>query len=90
MCGIAGRMLMELGLHNTEVFKHTLKSEAQRTEACTLVSSIVILDRQWSYATGLPIHFHEKSFSSISTSSVSASDLFIATLTYKTRSNTLI
>ncbi|QPC73303.1 hypothetical protein HYE68_004055 [Fusarium pseudograminearum] len=70
MCGIAGRMLMELGLHNAEVFKHTLKSEAQRTEACTLVSSIVILDRQWSYATGLPIHFHEKSFSSISTSSV--------------------
>ncbi|PCD41046.1 hypothetical protein FGRA07_02317 [Fusarium graminearum] len=70
MCGIAGRMLMELGLHNAEVFKHTLKSEAQRTEACTLISSIVILDRQWSYATGLPIHFHEKSFSSISTSSV--------------------
>ncbi|GKU09193.1 unnamed protein product, partial [Fusarium langsethiae] len=70
MCGIAGRMLMELGLHNAEVFKHTLKSEAQRTEACTLVSSIVILDRQWSYATGLPIHFHEASFSSISTSSV--------------------
>ncbi|RGP61378.1 activator of stress 1 [Fusarium longipes] len=70
MCGIAGRMLMELGLHNAEVFKHTVKSEAQRTEACTLVSSIVILDRQWSYATGLPIHFHETSFSSISTSSV--------------------
>ncbi|RBR11049.1 uncharacterized protein FIESC28_09194 [Fusarium coffeatum] len=70
MCGIAGRMLMELGLHNAEVFKHTLKSETERTEACTLVSSIVILDRQWSYATGLPIHFHEKSFSSISTSSV--------------------
>ncbi|KAH6979088.1 hypothetical protein EDB82DRAFT_448697 [Fusarium venenatum] len=70
MCGIAGRMLMELGLHNAAVFKHTLKSEAQRTEACTLVSSIVILDRQWSYATGLPIQFHETSFSSISTSSV--------------------
>ncbi|CAJ0547135.1 Ff.00g017620.m01.CDS01 [Fusarium sp. VM40] len=70
MCGIAGRMLMELGLHNSEVFKHTLRTEAQRTEACTLISSIVILDRQWSYATGLPTHFHETSFSSISTSSV--------------------
>ncbi|KAJ4246320.1 hypothetical protein NW762_013671 [Fusarium torreyae] len=70
MCGIAGRMLMELGLHNAEVFKHTLKTEVERTEACTLVSSIVILDRQWSYATGLPTHFHETSFSSFSTSSV--------------------
>ncbi|KAM0245911.1 hypothetical protein ACHAP5_005061 [Fusarium lateritium] len=70
MCGIAGRMLMELGLHNSEVFKHTLRTETQRTEACTLISSIVILDRQWSYATGLPTHFHETSFSSISTSSV--------------------
>ncbi|KAF4969114.1 hypothetical protein FZEAL_10290 [Fusarium zealandicum] len=71
MCGIAGRILMELGLHNAEVFQHTLKSDAQRTEACTLVGSVVILDRQWSYATGLPTHFHETSFSSISTSSVS-------------------
>ncbi|KAF4446667.1 hypothetical protein F53441_9709 [Fusarium austroafricanum] len=70
MCGIAGRMLMELGLHNAEVFRHTVKTEAQRIEACTLISSIVILDRQWSYATGLPTHFQETSFSSISTSSV--------------------
>ncbi|KAF5608386.1 uncharacterized protein FSUBG_4604 [Fusarium subglutinans] len=70
MCGIAGRMLMELGLHNAEVFRHTVKTEAQRTEACTLISSIVILDRQWSYATGLPTHFQDKSFSSMSTSSV--------------------
>jgi hypothetical protein len=71
MCGIAGRTLMELGFHNGQVFNHTLTSDAQRTEACILISSIVILDRQWSYATGLPLHFHENSFSSISTSSVS-------------------
>ncbi|KAI8663161.1 Zn(2)-C6 fungal-type domain-containing protein [Fusarium keratoplasticum] len=70
MCGIAGRTLMELGFHNGQVFNHTLTSDAQRTEACILISSIVILDRQWSYATGLPLHFHENSFSSISTSSV--------------------
>lgn len=71
MIGIAGRTLMELGFHNGEVSKHTLSSEASRTEACTLMSSIVILDRQWSSATGLPIHFNDSSFSSIPTSSVS-------------------
>ncbi|RSL79296.1 hypothetical protein CEP51_007481 [Fusarium floridanum] len=70
MCGIAGRTLMELGFHNSQVFNHTLTTDAQRTEACILISSILILDRQWSYATGLPLHFHENSFSSISTSSV--------------------
>jgi hypothetical protein len=83
-------MLMELGLHNAEVFKHTLKSEAERTEACTLVSSIVILDRQWSYATGLPIHFHETSFSAISTSSVSTPDRYNDASAYSPRSKTRI
>ncbi|UNI18395.1 hypothetical protein JDV02_004666 [Purpureocillium takamizusanense] len=65
LCGIAGRMLMELGFHNGDVSNHTLDSEARRTEAYSLMSSIVILDRQWSSTTGLPTHFHESSFNSI-------------------------
>ena len=71
MCGIAGRMLMELGFHNGEVSQHLLGSDAQREEAWILTSNIVILDRQWSSATGLPTHFNESSFSPIPLSSVS-------------------
>ncbi|KAJ3546811.1 hypothetical protein NM208_g1816 [Fusarium decemcellulare] len=65
MCGIAGRMVMELGFHNGEVSKHLLESNAQREEAWTLISCIMIIDRQWSSATGLPTHFNESSFGSI-------------------------
>ncbi|KAM0425557.1 hypothetical protein ACHAPT_009088 [Fusarium lateritium] len=56
--------------HVPIIFLKCDRADSQRTEACILISSIVILDRQWSYATGLPLHFHENSFSTISTSSV--------------------
>ncbi|CAH0036149.1 unnamed protein product [Clonostachys rhizophaga] len=65
LCGIAGRMVMELGFHNGEVFKHLLDSESQRSEAYTLISTIVVLDRQWSASTGLPTHFHESRFNPV-------------------------
>ncbi|UPK97450.1 hypothetical protein LCI18_008385 [Fusarium solani-melongenae] len=65
MCGIAGHMLMELGFHNGEVSKHLLELNAQREEAWNLISCILIIDRQWSSATGLPTHFNNSSFSSI-------------------------
>ncbi|RMJ17553.1 hypothetical protein BHE90_006297 [Fusarium euwallaceae] len=65
MCGLAGHMLMELGFHNGEVSEHLLESNTQREEAWTLISCIVIIDRQWSSATGLPTHFNNSSFGSI-------------------------
>lgn len=71
MCGIAGHMLMELGFHNGEVSKHLLELNAQREEAWNLISCILIIDRQWSSATGLPTHFNNSSFSAIPMSSVS-------------------
>ncbi|KAK7403436.1 hypothetical protein QQX98_010802 [Neonectria punicea] len=62
MCGTAGRLLMELGLHNGDVSKHILTSDAQRQEAAIVVCSIIVLDRQWSAATGLPKNFQDSSF----------------------------
>ncbi|KAH7110390.1 hypothetical protein B0J13DRAFT_489799 [Dactylonectria estremocensis] len=70
MCGIAGRMLMELGFHNGEVSKHVLSSQDQHKELCNLMGSIVILDRQWSAATGLPTNFHESSFDTFPATSI--------------------
>ncbi|KXH32874.1 hypothetical protein CSIM01_07501 [Colletotrichum simmondsii] len=65
MCGIAGRMLMELGVHNEEAWSRLASSPSLRSELCTLVSSIIILDRQWSAAAKLPSNFHDSSFSPV-------------------------
>ncbi|KAF4835854.1 hypothetical protein CGCTS75_v002532 [Colletotrichum tropicale] len=70
MCGTAGRMLMELGFHNGVMSEDMLDSRAQRTEVWALMSSIVILDRQWSAAAGLPRNFQESAFGPINTSSI--------------------
>ncbi|KAG7423146.1 Activator of stress genes 1 [Fusarium oxysporum f. sp. raphani] len=61
-CGIAGRMLMELGFHDYEVMTRLMASEKQRTEARNLLCSITVLDRQWSASTGLPANFDANSF----------------------------
>ncbi|RKK88733.1 hypothetical protein BFJ68_g16872 [Fusarium oxysporum] len=67
MCGNAGRILMELGIHNSDVIKHDLASEAQRKEASTLMCCVIVLDRQWSAMTGLPPNFAHITFSLKST-----------------------
>jgi hypothetical protein len=71
MCGLAGNICMELGLHSQEDFRHVLEFGQQREEAVALLCSVIVLDRQWSAATGLPTHFHESSFDKSLTSKVS-------------------
>ncbi|OGM47226.1 hypothetical protein ABOM_003985 [Aspergillus bombycis] len=63
MCGNAGRILMELGIHNGNVVKHGLASEAQRKEGSMLMGCVTVLDRQWSAMTGLPPNFSNNTFS---------------------------
>ncbi|EWZ28351.1 hypothetical protein FOZG_17991 [Fusarium oxysporum Fo47] len=63
LCGIAGRMLMELGFHNSDMWNHILKTDSQRKEASTIMCSVIILDRQWSAMTGLPANFPNAAFS---------------------------
>lgn len=53
---------MELGLHRQDAHQHLTENERQREEISALVWSIVILDRQWSAATGLPQNFHDSDF----------------------------
>lgn len=57
MCGLAGHMAMELGLHSRDVAQHSLKDDRQRAEVATMTCSLVVLDRQWSAAAGLPDNF---------------------------------
>ncbi|KAH8679199.1 hypothetical protein BGZ61DRAFT_535619 [Ilyonectria robusta] len=62
MCGSAGRMAMELGLHSGVVSRHYPESDRRRAEVITISCSLAILDRQWSAAAGLPPHFQESVF----------------------------
>lgn len=75
MCGIAGRILLELGLHNGDVLNMRLGSEAQRKSACIMMSSVVILDRQWSGMSGLPANFETTTFNPVNTYPVSFASL---------------
>jgi hypothetical protein len=71
MCGLAGRMAMEIGLHSREVYQQFLETEEQQQEAENISCSIIVLDRQWSAATGLPPNFQLSDFSYADASSVS-------------------
>ncbi|KAF4959175.1 hypothetical protein FGADI_1862 [Fusarium gaditjirri] len=62
MCGLAGRTFMESGLHNTDVLRHVVKTEADLEEHAVIVSTIQVLDRQWSASTGLPTNFSNWEF----------------------------
>ncbi|KAF4345862.1 activator of stress s 1 [Fusarium beomiforme] len=62
MCGLAGRTFMESGLHNTDVSRHILKTEADLEEHAVIVSTLSVLDRQWSASTGLPTNFSNWEF----------------------------
>ena len=79
LCGIAGRMLMELGFHNSDMLNHILKTDPQRREASAIMCSVIILDRQWSAMTGLPANFPNATFSLTPTFIVSHLVLLFAT-----------
>ena len=59
LCGVAGRFCMELGLHDDDAAAGT----GDHRKICgIIISSIIVLDRQWSASSGLPIHFPNGQF----------------------------
>jgi hypothetical protein len=56
--GIAARQCFELGLHRTEVYSEMQLEQAQ--SARLLFWSVFILDRCWSFGTGLPFAISEE------------------------------
>lgn len=73
MCGLARSMAMELGLHSYDVSQQCQEeNDPQREEVATISCSILILDRQWSAAAGLPSNCQESDFDMARVSMVSA------------------
>ncbi|KAJ9659532.1 hypothetical protein H2198_003108 [Neophaeococcomyces mojaviensis] len=51
---IAARLSLEAGLYRREVLKASFPEKKERLHAVTVLWSIFVLDRQFSFATGLP------------------------------------
>ncbi|KAL4938373.1 hypothetical protein BDV06DRAFT_226055 [Aspergillus oleicola] len=62
MCGLAGNLLLELGLHSRDAREYMLLSDRECSEVVAVTCTTIVLDRQWSAATGLPTHFQESHF----------------------------
>lgn len=62
---------MEIGLHSRDVYQQYLETEKQQEEAEIISTSLIVLDRQWSAATGLPSNFQLSDFDYADAASVS-------------------
>ncbi|KAI1848679.1 hypothetical protein JX266_005538 [Neoarthrinium moseri] len=51
--GIAGRMVLEMGLHRRRSLQENYTGPEQRSQAIHLFWCIYVLDRRWSFGTGL-------------------------------------
>ncbi|KAL9600144.1 MAG: hypothetical protein Q9219_003400 [cf. Caloplaca sp. 3 TL-2023] len=52
--GLAARLSFEVGLHRNNVLHRDFADHEERSWALKLFWSIVVLDRRWSFGTGLP------------------------------------
>jgi hypothetical protein len=52
--GQIARMCIELGLHRRDSFLKVVTTEPERAKVLRLFWSIYVLDRRWSFGTGLP------------------------------------
>ncbi|KAH8195995.1 hypothetical protein TruAng_009833 [Truncatella angustata] len=57
--GCVVRMLQELGYHSSTVMQHRFKSRDARERAKKVLWSAYMLDRRWSFGTGLPFAIHD-------------------------------
>lgn len=62
MADLAGRVAMELGLHSEKAAQECLDGDEKQIALATLSCTLLIIDRQWSAATGLPANFKESDF----------------------------
>ncbi|KAL1637980.1 hypothetical protein SLS58_009097 [Diplodia intermedia] len=57
--GLAARLCMELGLHRRETYSTIFIEEDERAAAIRLFWSVYVLDRRWSFGTGMPFAFED-------------------------------
>lgn len=58
MIGLTARLCIELGLHRRETYD-AIQDDVDRTETMLLFWAIYVLDRRWSFGTGMPFALQE-------------------------------
>jgi hypothetical protein len=59
--GLAARQCLEMGLHRRETYDNgTFKTAEERAFAIRTFWSVYVLDRRWSFGTGLPFALQER------------------------------
>ncbi len=54
MIGLASRLCLEIGLHRRTTLLKAFPNEEELSWAIKLFWSIYVLDRRWSFGTGMP------------------------------------
>ncbi len=54
MIGQVARMCIELGLHRRDALMKAMPDDGERANAINLFWSVYVLDRRWSFGTGMP------------------------------------
>jgi hypothetical protein len=54
MIGLVARMCIELGLHRSDSLFKTIPDNEERASAVRFFWSTYVLDRRWSFGTGMP------------------------------------
>lgn len=57
--GFAARMCIENGLHRRDQTIRRYPNFAERRHAITLFWTVYVLERRWSFGTGLPYSIHD-------------------------------
>ena len=98
--GFASRQCLEIGLHRRQTLMDAFPNEEERSWALKLFWSIYVLDRRWSFGTGMPFALQDADIDpqlpepvSAVASSVEAPDadvIRIIRLTWQPWSNTVV
>jgi hypothetical protein len=57
--GVTARLCIELGLHQRETYE-AMQDESERSETILLFWAIYVLDRRWSFGTGMPFALQDQ------------------------------
>ncbi|KAI9819858.1 MAG: hypothetical protein M1827_006427 [Pycnora praestabilis] len=63
--GMTARMALEMGLHRRETLDKSFSTEEERTSAVKLFWCIYVLDRRWSFGTGMPFALQDSDIDSM-------------------------
>src|ERR1700750_2051506 len=79
--GLSARLCIELGLHRRETYE-AMQDESERSETILLFWAIYVLDRRWSFGTGMPFALQDADIDPLLQKPDSATPYLMAMVAY--------